>query len=194
MKSDVIVISSEGNNMEAALAEVDKISKYHELPVKDAMSLRLLTEETMSMMRAITGNVNGEFWIEEQDGVYELHLVVQSLVDDGIREKLLSASSSGKNESTRGFMGKIRAFFEPANSVPLFSCGFAGGYPQVSGDCSWSMEDYRDQLRQYREINEKDHEEAWDELEKSVVARVADNVKVSILGRTVEMVISKKFE
>ena len=55
MKSDVIVISSEGNNMEAALAEVDKISKYHELPVKDAMSLRLLTEETMSMMRASTG-------------------------------------------------------------------------------------------------------------------------------------------
>ena len=34
--------------------------------------------------------------------------------------------------------------------------------------------------------------EAWDELEKSVVGHLADNVKVSILGRTVEMVIMKK--
>ena len=33
--------------------------------------------------------------------------------------------------------------------------------------------------------------EAWDELEKSVVAHVADDVKVSIHGRTVEMVIIK---
>jgi len=34
--------------------------------------------------------------------------------------------------------------------------------------------------------------EAWDELEKSVVARVADDVKISIRGRTVEMTILKK--
>ena len=34
--------------------------------------------------------------------------------------------------------------------------------------------------------------EAWDELEKSVVAKVADDVKVAIRGRTVEMTIVKK--
>ena len=193
MKTDVIVISSEGNNMEAALNEIDKISKYHELPAKDAMSLRLLAEEMMSMMRAIAGNVNGEFWVEDHENVYELHLVVQSLIDEDMKKHLLSASTSGKNEASRGFMGKIRSFFEPASSVPLFSCGFAGGNPQALGDCSWSMEDYRDQLRQYREMNGNDHQEAWDELEKSVVARVADNVKVSILGRRIEMTIYKKF-
>ena len=54
------------------------------------------------------------------------------------------------------------------------------------------MEDYRDQLRQYREMNEKDHLEDWDELEKSVVAKVADDVKVSIRGNTVEMIIIKQ--
>lgn len=192
MKTDVIAISSEENNMEAALNEIDKLSVYNQLSPKDSMSLRLLTEEMMAMMRAITGNVNGEFWAEGQDGVYELHLLVRSLVDDGIREKLLSASSTGKNEAARGFMGKIRAFFEPSNSVPMFSCGFAGGIPQTGGNCTWSMEDYRDQLRQYREMNEKDHLEDWDELEKSVVAQVADDVKVSIRGNTVEMIIIKQ--
>ena len=56
----------------------------------------------------------------------------------------------------------------------------------------WSMEDYRLQLQQYRDQNREDAREAWDELEKSVVACVADDVKVSIKGRTVEMTIYKK--
>ncbi|MBR2797884.1 MAG: hypothetical protein IKF99_08140 [Oscillospiraceae bacterium] len=60
------------------------------------------------------------------------------------------------------------------------------------GNYEWSMEDYREQLRQYREQNAEGSQEAWDELEKSVVSRVADNVKVSILGRTVEMTIVKE--
>jgi hypothetical protein len=34
--------------------------------------------------------------------------------------------------------------------------------------------------------------EAYDELEKSVVTHVADEIKVSISGRDVEMVIYKK--
>ena len=154
MKTDVITISSEGNNMEAALAQIDKISVYKGLSHKNAITLRLLTEEVLAMMRAITGNVNGEFWVEDQDGVYELHLLVRTLVDEKIREQLLAASSSGKNEATRGFMGKIRSFFEPSPEVPMFSAGFAGGAPQMFESYTWSMEDYRDQLRQRHELDQ----------------------------------------
>ncbi len=106
--------------------------------------------------------------------------------------KLLAASSANRNETERGFMGKIRAFFEPSAGVPVFSAGFPGGVPQMSQSYSWSMEDCRDQLRQYREINEERSKAAWDELEKSVVAKVADDVKISIHGRTVEMTIVKE--
>ena len=60
------------------------------------------------------------------------------------------------------------------------------------GSYAWSMEDYRDQLRQYREQNQASHQEEWDEMEMSVVAKVADDVKVSIRGRVVEMTIIKK--
>ena len=146
----------------------------------------------MAMMRAIAGNVNGEFWIEDQEGECELHLRVRSLVDEKRREQLLSVSTSGKNEATRGFMGKIRSFFEPSYGPPMFSAGFAGGAPTMYGSYTWSMEDYRDQLRQYSETSGESSREAWDELEKSVVAKVADDVKVSILGRVVEMIILKK--
>ena len=192
MKTDIIMISSEGNNMEAALSQIDKISVYKQLSSKSTITLRLLTEEVLAMMRAIAGNVNGEFWVEDQDGVYELHLFVRTLVDDKIREQLLAASSSGKNEATRGFMGKICSFFEPSFGVPMFSAGFAGGVPQMHESYTWSMEDYRDQLRQHREMEQRRSQEEWDELERSVVAKVADDVKVSIRGRNVEMTIIKK--
>ena len=191
MKTDVIMISSEGNNMEAALAQVDKIAAYKDLSPKNALHLRLLTEEMLAMMRAITGCVNGEFWMEDQDGMYELHLRVNSLVDEKKRDQLLSASSSGRNEATRGFMGKIRSFFEPSSGVPMFSAGFVGGAPQMYESYVWSMEDYRDQLRQRQELDQRNAGEEWDELEKSVVAKLADDVKVSIRGRNVEMTIIK---
>ena len=192
MKTDIIMISSEGNNLEEALAQIDKISAYKNLSSKNTMTLRLLTEETLAMMRAIAGNVNGEFWLEDHEDVYELHLLVRTLVDEKIRGQLLAVSSSGKNEATRGFMGKIRSFFEPSSGVPMFSAGFAGGAPQMYESYTWSMEDYRDQLRQQRELDQRSSQEEWDELERSVVAKLADDVKVSIRGRNVEMTIIKK--
>ena len=192
MKTDILTISSDGTNMEAALAQVDKISAYKTLSQKNTLYLRLLTEETMALLRAVTGNVNGEFWMEAEEQLFTLHLKVSSLMDESMREQLLSASTSGKNEAKRGFMGKIRSFFEPSSSVPMFSAGFGGGSPQMYSSYVWSMEDYRDQLRQYREQNQNGANEAWDELEKSVVGHLADDVKVFIRGRTVEMTIAKK--
>ena len=69
MKTDVITVSSKGKRMESALAQVDKLAAYKGLSPKDALHLRLLTEEMMGMMRSITGETNGEFWIEDEDGV-----------------------------------------------------------------------------------------------------------------------------
>ena len=88
-------------------------------------------------------------------------------------------------------MGRIRSFFEPVADVPMFSSGFAGA-PQLYDNYEWSMMDYRMQLMKYLAQNAKGAKEDWDELEKSVVAHVADDIKVSILGRTVEMTIVKK--
>jgi hypothetical protein len=192
MKTDIITISNDGTNMEDALAQVEKVSAYKGLSPKDTMHLRLLAEETMALMRAVTGNVNGEFWMEDEEQLYTLHLKVRTLMDQKKREQLLSTSTSGKNEAERGFMGKIRSFFEPSSSVPMFSAGFGGGSPQMYQSYVWSMEDYRDQLRQYNEENQNEAKEAWDELEKSVVGHLADDVKVSIRGRIVEMTISKR--
>jgi len=55
MKSDIIQISSTGENMELALAQAAKVAAFNELEPRDSMHLRLLTEEMMGLMRSITG-------------------------------------------------------------------------------------------------------------------------------------------
>jgi hypothetical protein len=55
---------------------------------------------------------------------------------------------------------------------------------------TWSLEGYRMEIQQAEETKRK---ECWDELEKSIVANLADDVIVGIDGREVNIVIKKKF-
>lgn len=191
MKGDIIIVSSNGSNMDRVLKETEKVAAYKELSKKSALHLRLLTEEMLGMMRSITGTTEGCFWIEDEDNDFRLHLQVESQTDFEQREKLLTASKSGKNEAAKGFMGKIRSFFEPVEGVPLFidpALDPTGAY------LMWSMRTYQEQLAKEMAQKREGASEAWDELEKSVVSHVADDIKVSISGRLVEMVICKKID
>ena len=164
MKTDVIFVSGGGKNLEIALSQADKAAQYKALSPKSSLCLKLLTEETISLMRALAGTAKGEFWIEDRDGMYEIHLRVDTQIDEEKRMKLLSASSSGKNEAARGFMGKIRSFFDVNGGFPLL--GSRKDSP-VSGSFLWTMEEYRDQLQLYRQQHPGEAMSSWDELEKS---------------------------
>ncbi len=199
MKTDVISVSSMGGRMETALQMADRTAVYKELSPRSALHLRLLTEEMMGMMRSITGQTEGQFWIEDQDGVYALHLKVVTPMDSEKRDRLLSASTSGKNESAKGLMGRLRDFFDrsadqdiAAMASPLLLPGTFDEATTPILDWEWSMVRYEEALAPYVQREEPEALEVWDELEKSVVARVADDVKVSIRGSTVEMTILKK--
>ena len=92
MKTDVIVVSSKGKQIETALEQVEKVAAYKGLSLKSTLHLRLLTEEMMQMIRSITGEPEGEFWIEDRDGEYSLHLKVATRLSIEKREQLLSVS------------------------------------------------------------------------------------------------------
>ena len=198
MKTDIITVSSRGKRMGDALAEIDKLAEYKGLSPKNALHLRLLTEEMMGMMRSITGETDGEFWIEDEDNVYQLHLRVAARLSADKREQLLNASSTGKNESARGLMGRLRDFFDWGSDEDLATMSsplllpdmFESSSPTL--DWEWSMMQYENALYNRVQKNDADAREAWDELEKSVVKHVADDVKVSIRNGVVEMIIIKK--
>ena len=226
MKTDVITVSSNEKQIEKALDQVEAVAAYKGLSEKNASQLRLLTEEMLGMFRSIVGESTGKFWIEDSDGEYRLHLLVNTRMNREKRDQLLSAASSGKNEAAKGLMGKLRDFFcrtwdgefmeggegasdptapgwnllaaRDAAKGAMYSPYFmlTPSFPEqgtaVSLDYEWSMTGYREELESRRSKNDEKAEEAWDELEKSVVAHIADEVKVGILGDDVEMIIFKK--
>ena len=189
MKTDVVIVSNEGDGKENALLQAEKAAAYRELTKKQALHLRLLTEEMLGMMESIASLTEGKFWIEDEDvtGELWLHMKTDSFVDFDRREKLLSVSTSGKNEAARGFMGKIRTFFDPVCGLPLF---FDASPDTADITTAFSLTSYRQLVK--AEMNENDAAaEAWDELETSVVTHLADDVKVSIQGPGVELFILK---
>jgi len=197
MKTDVIEVQSNGKGTEEALRQVEAAAVFKNLDQKSALHLRLLAEEMMGMLRAMVGDVKASFWMEDLDKAFELHLQTTTLMDPEKRKNLLSVSSSGKNAAAKGIMGKIRDIFEEAMASRngedailyedwRFSSGEAAGMPMMGDVSSWSLNQYRSRL-------EKNKTEEWDELEKSIVANLADEVEIYIKGSSVELVIYKKF-
>ena len=128
-----------------------------------------------------------------------LPLSVKTRMTSSKREQLLSTASTGKNESAKGLMGRLRDFFDRGAdediagfTSPLFLASASEHSTTPTLDWEWSMMEYENALSSRVERNDADARAAWDELEKSVVARVADDVKVSIKGRSVELTIIKK--
>ena len=196
MKTDVIVVSTMGSRMETALEQAEKVAAYKGLTAKEALQLRLLTEEMMGLMRSITGKKEGRFWIEDQDGEYALHLQVDTRLTSEKREQLLSVSATGKNESAKGLMGRLRDFFdwgsdEDLAASPLYLPDMYEFSSVPALDYEWSMVRYESALAKRIDTDQK-AQEAWDELEKSVVKHVADDVRVSIRSGVVELIILKK--
>ncbi|MBR3383279.1 MAG: hypothetical protein IKG85_09635 [Clostridia bacterium] len=201
MRSDVIRVTNDGLGFEKALEQAERVARYKDLSEKDALHLRLLTEEMLGMMRALTGEKSADFRIDDEDGVFALHLTARTEMDTDKRRKLLAVSTSGRNSAARGVTGKLRDLFErllTPDDITLgdgMAAGFAlGGFdPEYGGvyfgaDNYWSLKKYSDEINRGGEPDEN-----WDELEKSVVARLADDVRIGIIGRDVEMTITKKF-
>jgi hypothetical protein len=198
MKTDVVVVSTNGDGMEEALNQAEKIGEYKHLSPKSTLHLRLLAEELMGLMRSITGEKSGQFWVEDEDGTYMLHLLVDTRMNTVKREKLLNTSTSGKNAYAKGIMGRLRDFFDRnadqdvvAFTNPIMMSGVYDNAQDILHDVEWSMVKYRDDIYSTRDEN-AEHAAAWDELEKSVITHVADEIKVFIHNQQAEMVVYKK--
>lgn len=191
MKTSEIIVSSSGAGMNAALDLADRTAAELGLSRRDAVRMRLLAEEMMSMVRSIVGALEGKFWIEADDRAYRLRLKTTTLLDAGQRAQLIGASSSGKNQAHRGIMGKLRAFFEPMpiEETPAYLTD-AIVTTGKDGDITWSLDAYRERLKNSKDADGA--QEEWDELEKSVVSHIADDIQVSIRGYDVELTIIKK--
>ena len=196
MKSDVIQIKTDGTGLSEALTQADAVAAYKTLSPKEALHLRLLTEELAGMVRAMTGNTEASFWIEDENGPCRLHLTTRALVTGNMREELMGVSTSGKNIAAKGFIGKMVELFE-RSLEPVVSRGaddsanilYITQDPEMNYSPVWSLSSYREAAE-----TGKLPQEEWDELEKSIVTHLADEVEVGIRERRIEMIVTAKRE
>ena len=198
MKSNICVIKKGGLGLENILTETEKVAEYNSLPKNEALRLRLLTEELVGMLPELIKNFEGCFWLQNNENQYELH--VELSVGGLSMEKkaqLISVSASKKNAAASGFMGKIRDIAENMllfSDEPSRSCFLENEYlygydaADVHYNYAWSLDNYIEQQRR-----EKGSENEWDQLEKSIVAKLADDVIVGVRGKKVEIIIKKQF-
>ncbi|WP_034447582.1 hypothetical protein [Butyrivibrio sp. AE2032] len=203
MKTDIISIYASGTGMDKALEISERTGSYMGLDHKAGLRLRLLSEEIIEFMRAFTEDMKGDFWLETEDNKVEIHLKTDIEMDLKTRSELLAVSSSGKNAAAKGFMGKIREMIASATlpddpetkamadqALGLMALGSQMG--RYAGTYSWSMTSYIASIDKAYDT-EPQAQEAKDELEKSIVANLADDVQVSIVNKSVEIIIIKSF-
>lgn len=206
MKSDIIKLSTTGKGFEEALAMTEKTGTYCGLDTKQNLRLRLLAEEMVGLLRgSIADNFDADYWINQSDKRFELHLKADIILTSAARKEIIAISTSGSNKAARGFMGKIREFIAvtllsdevqsdiaDGLSYGMMYLGSPSAYPTYASNYMWSMRQYASGIESHKDEN-TEAEEAYDELEKSIVANIADDIEVSIKGSTVEIVIYKQF-
>lgn len=207
MKTDIITVYSDLRGSSEALEAAEKFALYNGIKGKDAMHLRLLTEETICMVHGILDDFKADFWIEtKQTNQGTLCLICLSADKQANRDQekhILSVSTSGKNENAKGIVGRIREvlrhslqtsssedemFLQRINDAWMgIGTGTMNSFaPSID---FWSLSLYRQNLSEKKESNK----EEWDELEKSIISKIADEVKVWLENDRTEVVIEKLF-
>ena len=199
MVTNKVYVNNKGIGREEALAETEHMSDYLNLSRKNKLHIRLLTEEMLGMAAEIGGEFDAEFWVETEGKTYRLCLEAEmNKMSTQKKDKLISVSTSGKNASDKGFMSKLKNVFE-------MYWLFVKNTEDYDKDMSLTALEYFPssicsskglvtnlQLADLGNQKERDNNEEWDELEKSIVANIADDVSVGVKGETVALVITKK--
>lgn len=207
MKSDVFMLNSDAGRMAAARYATEEFARALGLDKRDALRLDLLTEETLGMVKALVEEFYGQLWFEGKDRRCEIHLQATADMNADRREELLSVSSTGRNAAAKGFMamlkdvvsGAMHSFGRSMNDYGrevarygIVNPADTGGFAVDAMVPIWSLQTYREGLEEQRAIDDAAGE-AWDELEKSIVGKLADDVIVGVKGDRIELVIAKDF-
>lgn len=179
------------------LREVEKTAQYCELNREYGLQLRLLAEEMLGMVENITGAYKGMFWIEAENDVnFRLHMQIEKPDNSKTRGELLGISS--RNPSS-GIMGRFKNMFEHCvdHYEELEQYGLQNGMMNTSlGDMYMGCVAHKDSIAWSLKVFEaslpRDDGE-WDELEKSIVLSLADDVVVTMKKGLADIVIYKSF-
>lgn len=142
---------------------------------KKAMRLSLLAEEAIRLARSIVeGGDSVELWFDGDDKATDIYVKTTGKLDADQEEEFISVSSSGENEVKTTFFDELRKVFTRPKKA------------------SWSLAEYEENLSKER-AKDPLSQASWENLERSVLARLADEITVSVQDGEALMVIKKSF-
>ena len=198
MKSNICKIDKGTKDLEAILKESEAVAEYNGFTHKQALQLRLLCEEIDGMLPNIINEFKGNLWIEFENGVCKIYVSVNiPEINADTKAELVGIAKDKKNVAVFGLVGKIRNaienFFLNEDAALAFTAASEGCYLSAE-NCESIDYTYLWTLEQYRNFAKKEEKaELWDELEKSVLASVADDIIVGIKGHQADIIIVKNF-
>lgn len=197
MVTNQCVLNGNDEDLKKVLEEVELAANYNQLAHKPSIQLRLLAEEMIGIEKGILGFVRGKFYMENEGNVYKLYLEAQLNLEASEREAFVNVSSSKSNEAYKGFKGKLLKVIDSMTGANAAADGgmspLASGYMEnevITGFQSNSLDLW--QLTRYEEES-KDNREIWDEMEKSIVARLADEILIGFREGKLTMTVIKAF-
>jgi hypothetical protein len=191
MQSNVIKITRDQEALKKILCETQKTAVYADLNDKQTLRTRLIAEELIGMLKELSEDFDGDFVVDLEDLTFKFitHIDLNETMDKQTKRKFIDISSEKQNAAAKGVMGKIRDIVENMrySENAVYSADFVAHQLEtaVLMDDTWTLSRYKDA--------QKDNAEPWDELEKSIIANLADDVIVSVKGNKIEIVIVKKF-
>lgn len=202
--SDKFMVNSDAGRMAAARYATEDFAWQIKLDKRDALRLDLLVEETLGMVKNMLEDFYGQLWFTADGKACEIHFEATSDMDVEKRQELLSVSSTGKNVAHRGFMAKLGEVISgalhgfgrtmDAYGQETVKYGIVHSPSPMMGNADmmtvWTLQTYRDGLDQ---ACDDEAEAALDELEKSIVAKLADDILVGVKGDRINLVIKKQF-
>lgn len=209
MISDKFMVNSDDGRMAAARYATENFAWQAKLDKRSALRLSLLVEETLGMMKAMVDDFYGRLWFSGDEKACEIHLEATANMDTDRRQELLSISSTGKNAASKGFMAMLgevisravhsyghavdEAYGSGAISYGYLTSGGMGTPNVYDMTPVWTLQQYKTNLEKGR-LSGDQLEAAVEDLEKSIVANLADDVVVGIKGDRIELVITKRFD
>lgn len=194
MRSNICYLFDE-NGMEDVLNEVEKTAKYCELNHRQLLHLRVLSEELTGLLNCITGDYEAKFWIQTNYNVCEIHIELEFLKNEKKKKRFMGISNS--EVKSQGLIEKVCELIEEniiekthcKNDKPVkYSNSMTRACYKGRNTINWSFAQYLEFLEEMNEADELEY------LEESIVAKLADDVRVKISANRAEVIIKKIFK
>ena len=200
MKSDICYLNGKEGRMNV-LNEVEKTAGYCGLNHKERLQLRLLAEELTGMVEGRIGEYSAKFWIEREQHMYKLHLELDRKLSEADEKSLLKTATTNRGQVPTGMMDRIGMFLdnivrnqghkmEQIASGGVVMNGMGSMYAAATQEADgirWSLTSYT------KEVEKEEEPDRMDDLERSIIAKLADDIVVRIRGSKAEVIVEKTF-